>query len=289
MNIEGLKGRKIMNTRFLMIAVLAGLMAGTSWGIPSGVNITISDQSYRNPGDIGYNDWYSNREDEETEPMTLRSQAWDMEGMFFDSASMDLTIVGGYDFVNGRAGYLTGDIFIDLNGDAPLGSALDGTGANGTAPSSLFGYDYVVDLNFDTIGGNHKYSVYQLVDGTVVDLVREVINDSSNPWRYTATRTQNLNNAPLAGYDNLTLPYVTGLSDAAAGGFLGGDGTHNALTVKLDFISAPALVHYTMGCGNDNILGAIPASAPRVADVGTTALLLGVALVGLQGARKLIK
>jgi hypothetical protein len=280
-----------MNKKLAGLLGIAGLMVSTSWAIPLGDNITISDLSYMTPGNIGYNDWYSNREDQETEPWTLRTQDWDLEGMFYNGASRELTIVGGYDFVNGRQGYITGDIFIDVNANAPLGSALDGTGANGIAPSSIFGYDYVVDLNFDLTPGdgiNHTYSVYALPNGTVVDLVREIINDSSNPWRYTATRPENLFNAPLAGYENLALQYQTGLTDLQIGNGLVG-GLHNLLTIDLDFVTAPALIHYTYGCGNDNNLGYLPAPPPPVSDFGTTALLMGIALVGLQGVRRLVK
>src|SRR5882724_10482020 len=105
--------------KFSMI-VSAAFVAGAAMASPFGTDITISDKNYAGSG------WYSNREDQETEtnPETVTSQQWDMEGMFLSGTS--LTLVGGYDFKNGVTwsdghNYKSGDIFIDINGDAQYG------------------------------------------------------------------------------------------------------------------------------------------------------------------------
>src|SRR5437868_3230476 len=127
-----------MNSPFSKLALiaLATFAAGTVVASPFGTNITISDKNYRG------SDWYSNREDQETEtnPDTVTSQQWDLEGMFLQS--QNLTLVGGFDFKNGVTwsdshNYKSGDIFIDVNGDAKYGTIVgdplnnSGSGATG--------------------------------------------------------------------------------------------------------------------------------------------------------------
>src|SRR5476649_2359167 len=114
----------------LSLIVSAAFAAGTAMATPFGTNITISDGNYSGTG------WYSNREDQETEtnPNTVTSQQWDLEAMFM--AGTNLTLVGGFDFKNGVTwsdghNYKSGDIFIDVNGDAVYGPAAAGSGATG--------------------------------------------------------------------------------------------------------------------------------------------------------------
>ena len=156
-----------------------------TWGGAYGANITISDESGTGSG------WYGAQEDQEVQPGCITGQVWDLEA--FDLTGSTLTMVGGYDFVHGVSGYnaSAGDIFIDVDGDAQYGA-----GAHKPAnysPSQivqdLFGYDYVIDLNFATM----TYSVINLnAPGPPVELlttVSEQINDASNPWRYLSGGT----------------------------------------------------------------------------------------------------
>src|SRR5450432_2916375 len=98
------------------LMVIAGLSAAFGSGYASpftssiGNNITISDKNSAG------SDWYSDREDQETEtnPNTVTSQQWDLEGMF--QKGNQLTLVGGFDFKNGVPWsdghtYRSGDIF----------------------------------------------------------------------------------------------------------------------------------------------------------------------------------
>jgi hypothetical protein len=270
----------------LNLLVSAALATGTLMATPFGINVTMSDGNYSGSG------WYSNREDQETEtnPATVTSQAWDLEGMFMHGTQ--LTLVGGYDFKNGVTwsdgyNYRSGDIFIDVNGDADYGPANAGTGAThyGSGPhaattANTFGYDYVLDLNYTTM----TYNVLALSTSSLVTRVVDV--ESSNPWTYYSGGTA------VLGYQNVAFTYTAGLTNAFTG--FQGDGTnstswstgtnntHYALAVDLLFIAgADATIHYTMECGNDNLMG-----YTHVPDAGATALLFGLGLAALVGFRR---
>jgi len=240
--------------------------------LPLGTDITISDQNYSGSG------WYGNHEDNESEtnPNTVQGQDWDLEGMYLDNGTT-LTLVGGYDFKNGTTynnhTYTTGDIFIDVNGNAVYGQAANGGSGTGGTTTSLFGYEYVLDLDFNSM----TYDVIDLTSGAT--LVRTTDVPSSNPWKYQSGGTQ------VQGYQDVSFSYYSNQSNADVGGLTGynGDNVHYAVVVDLSFIPAPTdlTVHYTYECGNDNLMG-----HTRVPDMASTVTLCGAALLGLAGLRR---
>ena len=252
------------------LAVLACVQQSSA--ILLGSNITIPDNNYSGSG------WYGNTEDNETEtnPNTLQGQVWDLEGMFLYGGEQ-LTLVGGYDFANGATSgshtYKSGDIFIDVNGNAVYGQAANGGSGTGGTTTSLFGYEYVLDLDYNTM----TYDVIDLTTGAV--LVRTTDVPSSNPWKYQSGGTQ------VQGYQDVAFTYYSGLSNADVGGLQGSNGnnTHYAIVVDLGFLAdgTVATVHYTYECGNDNLMG-----QARVPDMASTVTLFGAALLGIAGLRR---
>ena len=250
---------KIYKTAFALGLAATFMITGNAFALSYSNNITIYDG-------LGVA-----AEDGEVEPGCLNTQVWDLEGFFLEGSK--LTMVGGFDFVNGVNGYpdyTSGDIFIDVDGDAQYGSSNTGGGSGQTDVNDTFGYDYVLDMDF----ASKTYSVVELT-GSTTTTVWYGQNEESNPWLYKSGGTL------VNGYQNQSMVYASGLSDSDTG-FTGGN--HYAVGVDLSFL-APGTdftSHFTMGCGNDNLMGQGTAPVPEPA----TMLLFGTSLVGLAGYGK---
>lgn len=244
-----------MKKVILVFAVAAALLTGSGYAS----NITISDQNYSSA------DWHINQEDQEVEPGMAHGQVWDLEGFFLDGTK--LSMIGGYDFRGGQSGMMSGDIFIDVTGDAVYGDIHGVSNGNRSALNS-YGYDYVIDLDWLTL----TYDVFS-IDGTAnITTSYYKQNQGSNPWRYES-------GGDLISEDVgfLYLAGVTGFDAILAGAW------HNQLIVDIGFLRGHGYEsftsHYTMQCGNDNLMGSAPIPNPEPG----TMLLLGSGLLGIAG------
>jgi len=234
------------------------LFSGTA--LAYGINITIYDNN-------GYQAAGQGGEDDETEPGMINNQSWDLEAFFINSST--LSMVGGFDFVKGNGIYNHGDIFIDVTGDAVYGVADAGGYEN-------YGYDFVIDLNMSAL----TYDVFKLDSNAVLlNAALDANQDWSNPWRYDGGSGERIEFGSII--------YDTGLSDSDVG-LLGG--SHNVVTgIDLGFIEDAGysldsfLVHSTLECGNDNLIGSVPEPSNM--------FLLGTGLIGLAtiGRRRYFK
>jgi hypothetical protein len=266
-----------MKRLFKLLSVMTAVALLTG-GTVFALDITVYDlNSSANTG------WYGKVEDQETEPGMVHTQVWDMEA-FIQNGNM-LNMVGGYDFVKGEWGdgqmLKSGDLFIDVTGDAYYADYTNANTAGNKTVQGNFGYDYVLDMNFD----NFTYDVYSLDASAYTITSFERDNQGSNPWRYASGGTY---------IKSGTFGYQTGLTDAQTG-FLGG--SHNMVSgIDISFLSKDIPVdfvaHFTMACGNDNLIGkgqlaALPPPPPPTSTPEpATMFLLGSGLIGLAGLKK---
>jgi len=261
--------------KLALLVCIATMAIGVNvYALDFGDNITIFDKNGSG------SDWYGTQEDQEVEPGMQRLQKWDLEGFFQDDDK--LTMVGGYNFVTGAtASYgqlMSGDIFIDVDGDAQYGD-IHGTSKGIKVVQERNGYDFVLDMHFDTL----TYNVLQLTDHSRTQTSYEKQNQGSNPWRYYDGGID----LGISG----NIEYLGDLSHADTG-FTGK--YHNAATVDLGFLSEIDLsgytlaetftTHFTMECGNDNLMGSFDPTSP--VPEPSTVLLLGAGLLGLVGYGK---
>jgi len=235
--------QKILKMLF-MASMAIFLVAGTS----TAVEITTWDWAGSGSG------WYGGQEDNEVEPGCITGSAWDLEGMFLIGNT--LSMVGTYNFITGQSGMTSGDIFLDT-GDDTLGY--------------IHGYDTVLDVNW----GSGTYSAVSLGTGATFQDVSVGINvPESSPWKvntwgsnYTIEHSGTFNVTSFAdgtAYDGVTFDGEGNLHYVADG-------------FDLSFLSDGFLAHFTMECGNDNLIGSVPEpSTMFLSAVG----LFGLAIVG---------
>jgi hypothetical protein len=252
--------------KMMVMAALVGALPA------SAADITIMDGQGSGTG------WYSaNRENNETEPGTITSQAWDLETMQLNGTKLSIT--GGYDFRYGTQSggkyYRGGDILIDLNGDAKT-MWTSGVTADRTL-NSYFNYDFAIHFSKAANGAANSltYTIIDLNSSSTFEQVTDI--QKSNPWRVSDTSV----------YDSTTGSFQGEFAQLATDA----EGAHYSLTVDLSnsqalmdaiALASKMLVKYTIECGNDTIIGETPLFNPSgsVADAGSTLALLGAAFGG---------
>ena len=249
----------ILISTFFLISIF-----GTTTASTLGTNITIIDKNSSSQT------WYGQEEDEEVEPGMQPGQQWDMEAFFLNGKT--LSMVGGYDFINGEAGFTAGDIFIDIHGDAVFGD-IHGVSNGNLSVLNTFGYDYVLDMDFK----NLTYNVYGINGTTKVLTSFYQQNQGSSPWRWDSGGQLILENIGFT-YNSHTPEETDFLANTFSGGL------HNVVGgVDLSFLGDEiygAIFHSTMQCGNDNLMGQTPVPEPA------TMILLGMGLLGIASIGK---
>ncbi len=256
---------------------LLALIGGEAWGYYDlGDNITLWDGSGNGNGKHG------RLEDGEVEKGNLFTQAWDLEG-FFQNRNQ-LTMVGGFDFVNGvkdpnyrfdggLPSLSSGDIFLAASGTPVYGPGAQPNQGGNAVVENLNGYNYVIDLDFAT----KKYTVYSIGPDAEVKTSWFKSNSGSNPWIYWAGGASIASGSmTLIGYDANGNPQP--LSDKEIGYGLQGS-SHFGVSVDLGFLPAGTdfYAHFTSQCGNDNLMGQGNTPVPTPA----TIFLFGTGILGL--------
>ncbi|HYG23951.1 MAG TPA: VPDSG-CTERM sorting domain-containing protein [Verrucomicrobiae bacterium] len=241
-----------------VIVTLGSLLTAVTVVNATPYNITIHD----NHSAAGYVGTGVGLEDNDTEPGTIKSDAWDLEAFGYDRSTRQLDVIGTFNFRDGAVANArtlhAGAIFI-------------GTGANLPGPNN-WSYAYVLDF---TSGTYSLYNAFSIVLPTDIP--------QSSPWTINPTA-----GAIATG----AFTYLTGLSDPDGFGLTvmtpANASSHNMIQLSLDDLSATVLndfwVHTTMECGNDNLNGRYQ----HVPDAGASIGLLGLGLAALVAVRRKI-
>jgi hypothetical protein len=223
-------------------------------------NITIYDEN-------GYRGTGTGFEDEETEPGMDTHQVWDLEGFFLENNV--LSIMGGFEIYRGVPGYPqygSGGIFIATEGKPTFG---DADGIKGFLETNKsYGFNYVFDLNF----AESTYIVWGIGNETILKTAYYSENEGSSPWRYVSGGVETGVSGSFSQVE---------LNDSASG-FSGG--LHYFITgFDLSFLGHDTdfYAHFTMGCGNDNLMG-----KGTVVPEPATLILLGSGLAGMAFYRR---
>ena len=253
------------------IQVLKGLLAVSVFGLAmqaGAYEVTIYDgDGYTRSGAAG--------EDQETEPGMVNSQVWDMEGFFLDNQS--LTMVGGFNYVKGEGGYSAGDIFLAVGVTPSYGAVADRSGNANAVVDNTYGYNYVLDMDYI----NLTYNLLEINATTQVSTGYYKQNEGSSPFQYVsgAVADESGKDKSVASGD-FTIEVVTEYNGFA------GEKHYVLAGLDLSVLMAEATSgttfysHFTMGCGNDNLMGSW--EVPEPASIA----LLSMGLFGLWFARR---
>lgn len=282
---------KTFKNLWVGVTAVAGLTHAAS-----AVDITIFDKITQYRSNAGSRQWWGDNslaagvqhpdvrgiaEDNETEPGTAIGQQWDLEA--FHVNGLTLSIIGGFNFMTGEGTYASGDIFIDVDGDAVYGTDIGGGGTT-IRSNSLFKYDYVIDLqqtvnaSFDSTVSSigTQYTVYK-IDETADQVISVAVsgNAESNPWIYHS------GGEAVAGYVNRTI--TTGMYTGGEYAGFAGNNNHYMVQFDLGFLGPVVpngtLFKFTMECGNDNLMGRYT----HVPDQGGTLAMMGGGLLAVGG------
>jgi hypothetical protein len=275
----------IMTLAFIIaVFTCVGQAGATSFSnLDAGNNVTINDTIWNSTYSGGSPAVGQGNEDNETERLqngtnTYTGQRWDFEGMFWNSSTKVLTLIGGWNFTTGvpegSSAVQVGDLFLGNWNNSPYkyGNAVVGNG---------FTAIEVLDFSRTSNGALGNSGIYTKVKGNFTTTLTTDVYQS-NPFEY-------LNGGIVASSANYTFstgvvtetPFL-GWNDSDKGNAANDNHYFMQISGLNDSEIYGNLLHITVGCGNDTGVGQVPVPEP-----GTIALLgLGMAGLAIYGKRR---
>ena len=256
--------RKSLLTGLIVLSMVFCSGLAMAWDYTTfGTNITVYDGN----GDGTTSGWHKGvnsggtYEDGEVETFSGHysaspGQMWDMEAFFYNGTT--LTMIGGFDIINGVAN--TGNIY--ENGYIDPGHIFISDGTN----------NYAIAFDYD--GSTATATAYTLTNTSNL-LETKYFTGTSSPWMLSVDgETETDLTATYLGFAGST--DLTGVAT-------GGNDKHNAIQVDLSSLTLGTnfTAHFTMECGNDNLMG----RTSQVPIPGAV-WLFGSGLLGLVGIRR---
>lgn len=273
----------------LAVITVSSAFVGQAWaltfsGLNAGTNITINDTIWNSTYNGGSPARNVGNEDNETERTnsgqnTYTGQKWDFEGMFWNGSSKTLTLVAGWDFVNG----VTHSPKIQV-GDFFMGS----WGTPDYTHGKKFIANEALDFSRDSDGSLQASGTYDKITGSFSTNSTSDVTPLSDPYTYkTGGRVTSSN----------SFKYTTGLiiNDGSMP-FLGWNDSdvsgkpfnNNHYFMQIVGLNESELIgdilHITLACGNDVGRGELT-SVPEP----STFLLLGAGLWGMGLVRRKVR
>jgi hypothetical protein len=268
-----------MKTKTYQI-LAAALIAGAVSNLPvraGYVDITINDgapsSNYGTDPRPGIN------ESGQVAANCVADASWDLRAMAFDVNTNKLMVVSGFNPQALNEGIGIGDIFVDTNNSYTVPSRPANVGDGYfNYTNSAAGYEYAIHL-IDPATGNLSYNIAALSGASILQSTGYAQNASSDPAKLIPSGADKVVSSGLFNLTTMTDAQVInglGINIGTNGG------TNYVFTFDLSGMSLAngATFRLTEMCGNDLLVGQLPAGAAAAAVPETSTWVMGFLALG---------
>ena len=227
--------------------------------------------------------------------------SWDLRAMAYNPTTNQLMIVSGFNplaknFDQNVTGDIIGDIFIDINNSFtnPSRASIGIPATDGSHPysnsSSGIGFEYAIHLNdpSHSVNGNLSYDLFALNSASVLLTSDYNQNSSSDPAFLSPTATDQIKLSGLSHVETLSDNQVFanyGINVGTNGGYndghtIGPDNYVFTFDLSAASLANGATFRLTEQCGNDLLVGSLPAGVAAAAVPETSTWVMGFLALG---------
>ena len=227
--------------------------------------------------------------------------SWDLRSMVFDTTNNQLTIVSGFNplkqnFDQNSVGDIIGDIFIDTNNSFTSPSrtsigipATDGTHQYSNSAAGI-GFEYAIHLNdpAHSVDGKLSYNLFALNSASQLLTTDYNQNSNSDPAFLAPSATDQIKFSGLSKVETMTdsdVRTIYGSNIGTNGGFndghtIGPDNYVFTFDLSAASLASGATFRLTEQCGNDLLVGSLPAGVGAAAVPETGTWVMGFLALG---------